>query len=593
MNPNVLQKEIIDYVSDVKNQKRILLVEASPGTGKTYTAIASSVSFLKNKNNLKNKKVLILTFSKNAKAQLDKQLEDMNENKNINNKIEILNFHSFFQKYVWAYSCFLGLGNNLIIVSPNERKKLIKEKINFINWDDFGEKHKKKEATLIDWIDNILENYLNLDGYTGTGVIKQYLKYKDKIKDSIMSINKDGYIGFSDIAFYMNMLIYKSPQLLKVIQNKYPLIILDEYQDSSELQDNIVKRIIGAKNRAIFFADSKQMIYDWRGASENRLNELKDFYKEEIEEKKLEENMRFKGSQQMKKFLSSIRVGKDCEIVPSEELLLWKFKVKKAQYYRQQESLVKSSIYFSVLNKLKSDIKFNKNKNSSIGILCRNNELVSYLKNQLREKCNIWTKDISNNEEEHNMIGEINKFQSFINNPVRDESFSDNYCRYIFKFIFYVLYEDSIASFKRNLIDEINFNKIKRAINPLIKLIRAEIFKALEEENYFEGLRNILRIITETELTINVNTDMYRLLADVLLLKNINYENITKVFLQYQHKRAYKTLNGIYILTMHQSKGREFNTVYVINEPKMNISDNVFYVSVTRTKKQLCIFQSE
>ncbi|WPC42387.1 ATP-dependent helicase [Clostridium sp. JS66] len=593
MQPNKLQSEIINYISDVKNKKRILLVEAPPGTGKTYTAILSAVSFLKNRNDLENKKILILTFSKNAKAQLDKQLDDTNESKDICDRIEILNFHSFFQRYVWAYSCFLGLGNNLIIVSPNERKKLIKERINFIDWDKFGEKHWKKEATLIDWIDNILENYSNLDSYTGTGVIKEYFKYKEKIKDSIININKDGYMAFSDIAFYMNVLINKSPALLKVIQNKYPLIILDEYQDSSELQNTIVKKIIGRKNNAMFFADSKQMIYDWRGASENRLYEVKDFYSGEIEEKKLEENMRFKGSQQMRTFLSDIREGKHCEIVNSPELSLCKFKVKKVQYYQQQESLVKNSIYYSVLNKLKLDMKDNKNKDSSIGILCRKNELVSYLRKHLREEVNIWTKDISNNEEEHNMVGEFCSFQKFINNSVKNDDFNDNYCRYIFKFIFYVLYQDKIASFKRNLIKEINFDKIKKAKSPIIKSFRIEMFKAIEQEKYFDGLKNVLKVITGTELAGNVNKDIYRLLINIMLLKNINYENITKIFLQYQHKRAYKVLNGIYVLTMHQSKGREFNTVYVINEPKMNISDNVFYVAVTRTKEKLCIFQNE
>jgi superfamily I DNA/RNA helicase len=79
----------------------------------------------------------------------------------------------------------------------------------------------------------------------------------------------------------------------------------------------------------------------------------------------------------------------------------------------------------------------------------------------------------------------------------------------------------------------------------------------------------------------------------MLNLKNLNAENVTKVFLQYQHKRAYRILKGIYIITMHQSKGREFDIVYVIREPNMKAQDNLFYVAVTRTKGRLVLFEQK
>ena len=50
----------------------------------------------------------------------------------------------------------------------------------------------------------------------------------------------------------MMELLNKSQTLLSVIQNKYNLIILDEYQDSSDLQDKIVKKLIGKKIKPYF-----------------------------------------------------------------------------------------------------------------------------------------------------------------------------------------------------------------------------------------------------------------------------------------------------------------------------------------------------
>lgn len=587
MNPNALQKSVIDYISDVNSEKRVLLVEAPPGTGKTYTAIMSSIEFLNTTKVFKDrKKVLILTFSKNAKAQLERQLIDIDDGNKYSSKIEISNFHSFFQKYVWAYSSYLGLGNNLTIVSPNERRKLIIERLTFINWQGLGP---KQEQRVIEWIEDILEHSQGLENYSGTGAIKQLLKDRNKIMESIISINKEGHIAFSDIAFYMNKLLDKSNGLLRIIQNKYPLIVLDEYQDSSELQDIIVKKLIGASNRALFFADSKQMIYEWRGASIRRLEGLKSYFTDNIELKRLEENMRFKASEKLTSFLSGVRDGSSPAISNSNELSLIKITTQRKSSYLQQINYNKSAIYYSILKKLREDIKNNNFKEISLGILCRNNELVDYLSNKLREDCNIWAKDISNNEEEHNMVGDFNNFIRFIENSNNSEEFSNQYCRYIFKFIFCILFQDSIASIKADSLEEISTSKLSKVMNPILKLVRNIILEALEKKTYFGGLKECLKLINQSEL--KVNKDLYILLMDLLSVKTINSENTTKVFLQYQHKRAYKILKGIYILTMHQSKGREFDIVYVVNEPKLDVKDNVFYVSVTRFKSKLFIFE--
>jgi hypothetical protein len=46
---------------------------------------------------------------------------------------EVSNFHSFFQKYVWAYSNYLGLNKNLIITSPKQRKIFLEKSLSHIS----------------------------------------------------------------------------------------------------------------------------------------------------------------------------------------------------------------------------------------------------------------------------------------------------------------------------------------------------------------------------------------------------------------------------------------------------------------------------
>ena len=106
MKPNKEQNDIIKYFTNETVDKRVLSVEAPPGTGKTYTAVSTCIHYIDfqlKQNSNYNKKVLILTFSKNARAQIEKQLDELcHDEDKIKKHIEITNFHSFFQKYAWA-----------------------------------------------------------------------------------------------------------------------------------------------------------------------------------------------------------------------------------------------------------------------------------------------------------------------------------------------------------------------------------------------------------------------------------------------------------------------------------------------------------
>src|SRR5690606_13784629 len=128
---------------------------APPGTGKTFTAVATAMKFTNfniESNPRYNKKVLILTFSKNARAQIEKQLDTLSsDDVNWDKYIEITNFHSFFQKYVWAYSKYLGLKDNLIILSPKKRKEILTEKFSTISGYDRNDDH------LYNWAEALLE----------------------------------------------------------------------------------------------------------------------------------------------------------------------------------------------------------------------------------------------------------------------------------------------------------------------------------------------------------------------------------------------------------------------------------------------------
>lgn len=584
MIPVKEQEVIINYFNKDPNKKRILLVEAPPGTGKTFTAVSTAINYIRwnlQKDSRYNKKVLILTFSKNARAQIEKQLDDLVVNNDrVKEHIEVTNFHSLFQKYVWAYSKYLGLNENLTVSSPRQRKKLLDEKLAYIS--DYN----KDDEVQYEWVEPLLEG--EFYPLTPKGNIKPTVKklvpYKEDIKNKIKEINKDGYLGFSDMGYYMKELLNKSLHLLRTIQNKYRMIILDEYQDTSDLQDEIVRKIIGENNYAIFFADSKQMIYGWRGASENRIDNLMKVYNGEISKKELNISMRFKNKKDIEDLIKLERQGiYDINSFESSENVKYiKVKVKdKNLFSRQSKNSMYASLKFKIINALP---KYEKRKDKSIGILCRYNEQVNYIKKALREEFKIPSQIISNNEEEHNIACDLMEFSAKEGcNLTKDELSQD-----IVKYIFAIIYDDNIGAIRRSKLDEVRFTNFKNAKSPILKQIASLIDTAEKNRGIIECLKKCISVVKISEL--NINYDNLIFINKILSGKHITSDKIIDLFLQYQYIKAFKELKGVYILNVHQSKGREFDLVYLIDRETMDKDDNLLYVASSRVKEKLVIF---
>lgn len=583
MNPNAEQEVIIKYFTNPNISKRILLVEAPPGTGKTFTAVSAAINYthynLKNNPNY-NKKALLLTFSKNARAQIEKQLDELDDGK-INSKkyIEITNFHSFFQKYVWAYSKYLGLKEEMQVLSTKQRRNRFKAELSSIN--DYMD-----DDDQFEWVDSLLEGEfypLTTKGNIKPSV-KRLIPHKEKIKEIIKKVNKEGFIGFSDMGYYMKELLDKSPALLEIIQSKYNFIILDEYQDSSDLQNKIVTTLIGKKNKAIFFADSKQMIYGWRGASHDRLSELFKFYNGEIEKKELITNMRFKGRTDIEYMLNDTRQGTHNinNFDSSDNIKYIKVKVNDKNLFSQQS---KNYMYSALKYKIKNTLpKYEDRKGKSIGIQCKKNEQVNYIKKALREEFSIIAQTICNNDEEYNVICDL---IDFLKTDVKSID-KDMLSREILKYVFEVIYDDNIGSIRRNKIDDMGFANLKNARLKFLKSLAMIVEEASIKGNYAECVVNSINLVCDFEFRLNY--EMLSLLKKMLYQSRNSYEKITDLFLQYQFQKSFKELRGIYVLNVHQSKGREFDEVYLVDRENINKDENLLYVALSRVKQKLVIF---
>ena len=115
-----LEGKQADFINAVKANKEYIVVEAPAGTGKTFSCIQAVKALCDSGRLAPYQKVLILTFSRNARAQLLKELSKFALDDEIYKHIDINNYHSFFKKYLDTYRDAIGIQKRLCIVDDEE-----------------------------------------------------------------------------------------------------------------------------------------------------------------------------------------------------------------------------------------------------------------------------------------------------------------------------------------------------------------------------------------------------------------------------------------------------------------------------------------
>lgn len=91
-------------------------------------------------------------------------------------------------------------------------------------------------------------------------------------------MNKANVVDFDDLQIFVKVLFTQIPEIAKKWSSFFDFVLVDEFQDTSSIQYEIVKLLISKKTKLIVVGDPDQTIYSWRGADVNLiLNLEKDF----------------------------------------------------------------------------------------------------------------------------------------------------------------------------------------------------------------------------------------------------------------------------------------------------------------------------
>jgi superfamily I DNA/RNA helicase len=276
-----------DHDAVCASRVRHQLVVAPPGTGKTTVSVRLAAELLPELE--AHARVLLLTFSNQARTQLEREAARQLPPA-ARSRIEITNYHRFLLQGVAAYRRALGLAEPLDPGSSKRRKEALEAV------DRGAVRRLDREHTGL--LDSLGEHAFDLFRDERTPPAELL----DPLLEVIDAEQRAGRLVFDDFGALFWRLIEEFPIVERAYLARYPVVIADEHQDASALQDALVRRL--GTVRLTVLADPMQLIHGFRGARIERLDRHREQCHEEL---MLSTPHRWHGSEHLAEWLLAVR----------------------------------------------------------------------------------------------------------------------------------------------------------------------------------------------------------------------------------------------------------------------------------------------
>lgn len=242
-----------------------ILIVAGAGAGKTKTITHRILHLIA--NGVLPESILAITFTNKAAKEMRERILNLIKNdKNLIGFREstpfMSTFHSLGVQIIKENTELLKLPRHFGIFDTADSKKAIKESIISVGLDpkDHLEKVRsiisKEKGRGTDFFDY---NERGSFDFTSELTKKVWSKYEDILK-------REKSLDFDDLLLKTLKLLRKYPKILEKYQDRWKYIHVDEYQDTNGVQNSIVELLASKHKNICVVGDTDQNIYSWRGA---------------------------------------------------------------------------------------------------------------------------------------------------------------------------------------------------------------------------------------------------------------------------------------------------------------------------------------
>jgi len=246
-----------------------LRIVAGAGSGKTRV-LTYRIAYLIDNFHYRPHSILAFTFTNKVAAEMKervmKLLPDLDEG------LMIKTFHSFAAYFLRHEIAVLDFPQNFTILDDEDQTTLLK--------DICAHRGYKKKDPIVGEVKSFIAKQ-KLKEVTPDDVVVK--KPDDKELKEIYQIYEDEkdkmkVLDFDDLLLKTNYILASYPSIREKWRRRYRSILIDEFQDTNDVEYKMVRFLLNDDTELYVVGDPDQTIYTWRGANQNIILNLKDFF---------------------------------------------------------------------------------------------------------------------------------------------------------------------------------------------------------------------------------------------------------------------------------------------------------------------------
>lgn len=270
----------------VENTEGPVLILAGAGSGKTRV-LTTRIGYLMEDKNVKAENILAITFTNKAANEMRERVEETLEGTDTK-EMWITTFHSCCVRILRKSINKIGYNRSFVIYDSPDQITLIKDCMRELDISDKAFDLKYVLSCISNAKDKLYspKKYMQLNegDISKTKIGEIYALYQDRLK-------RNSALDFDDLIMKTVELFNECPDILDFYRNKFRYIMVDEYQDTSKAQYELIKLLAKQHQNICVVGDDDQSIYGWRGADIRNILEFERDY-DNVKIVKLEQNYR-------------------------------------------------------------------------------------------------------------------------------------------------------------------------------------------------------------------------------------------------------------------------------------------------------------
>ena len=262
---NPAQREAVEHIDGP------MLILAGAGSGKTKT-LTTRLAYLVGVIGIDPANTLTLTFTNKAAAEMRERALKLMPSR-VSYPPLLCTFHKFGLLFLKFHIEKLGRSNAFVIIDSDDKKRLLRSIAKALKID-------LNISFIASEISKYKNSILSPQQVVDTAELPDYKKIANIYVEYQKNIEENNLVDFDDLLMLAYKILKENDALRKETSNRYKYIMVDEYQDTNELQFQLLELLSSEHNNLCVVGDDDQSIYGWRGANIRNILEFADNFKD-------------------------------------------------------------------------------------------------------------------------------------------------------------------------------------------------------------------------------------------------------------------------------------------------------------------------